>query len=107
LIDCFVFRFAACQFGQKTAGSLLGCLVRAVARFFVRLTDLVHVTFWVDYLIFVMSTPEHGECAGFEGGCAVCGEYYGRAMKVQEMWQAKARTLNIQLSVKANLRVSP
>ena len=33
LIDGFVFRFAACQFGQKTAGSPLGCLVRAVARF--------------------------------------------------------------------------
>jgi hypothetical protein len=102
LIDGFVFRFAACQFGQKTAGSPLGCLVRAVARFFARLTEPVHVAAWVDDLIFIMSTPEHGECDGFEGGCAVCGEYYGRALKVQEMWQAKARVLNIPLSAKGH-----
>jgi hypothetical protein len=56
------------------------------------------VATWVDDLIFIMATPEHGECAGFEGGCAICGEYYGRALKVQEMWQAKARSLNIPLS---------
>jgi hypothetical protein len=44
MIDGFVFRFAAlpiravaaCQFGQKTAGSLLGSIVRAVARYFAR-----------------------------------------------------------------------
>jgi hypothetical protein len=30
MIDGFVFRFAACQFGQKTAGSPLGLIVRAV-----------------------------------------------------------------------------
>ena len=102
LIDGFVFRFAACQFGQKTAESPLGCLVRAVARFFARLTDPVHVASWVDDLIFIMSTPEHGECAGFEGGCAVCEEYYGRALKVQAMWQEKARALNIPLSAKGH-----
>ncbi len=56
-------------------------------------TEPVHVAAWVDDLIFIMATPEHSECAGFEGGCAVCGEYYGRALKVQEMWQAKARLL--------------
>ena len=67
-----VFRFAACQFGQKTAWGPLGCLVRAVARFFAQLTD--PVPSWIDDLIFIMSTPEHGECAGFEGGCAVCEE---------------------------------
>jgi hypothetical protein len=62
----------------------------------------VHVAAWVDDLIFIMSTPEHGECDGFEGGCAVCGDYYGRALKVQEMWQAKASVLNIQLSAKGH-----
>ncbi len=100
MIDVFVFRLAACQFGQKTTGSPLGCLVRAVARFFARLTEPVHGAAWVDDLIFIMATPVHGECAGFEGGCAVCGEHYGRALKVprQEMWQAKARSLNIPLS---------
>ncbi len=56
----------------------------------------------VDDLIFVMSTPEHGECAGFEGGCAVCGEYYGRALKVQELWQPKAHALNVPLSAKGH-----
>ena len=37
--DGHVFRFAVLQFGQKTAGSPLGSIVRAVARFFARLTD--------------------------------------------------------------------
>jgi hypothetical protein len=43
MIDGFVFRVAACQFGQKTAGSPLGSIVRAVARYFARLPDPVHV----------------------------------------------------------------
>jgi hypothetical protein len=94
VIDYFVFRFVACQFCQK--------LVRAVARFFARLTKPVHVAAWVDDLIFIMATPEHCECAGFEGGCAVCGEYYGRALKVQEMWQTKARSPNIPISAKGH-----
>ena len=54
--DGHVFRFATCQFGQKTAGSPLGSIVRAVARFFARLTCPVHVAAWVDDLIFGMST---------------------------------------------------
>jgi hypothetical protein len=74
--------------GQKTAGSPLGSIVRAVARYFARLPDPVHVASWVDDLIFIMSTPEHGECAGFVGGCPVCTEYHGRALKVQELWHA-------------------
>ena len=49
-------------------------------------------------MIFVMSTPEHGECASSEGGCKVCAEYHGRALKVQEMWQEKAQWLNFPLS---------
>jgi hypothetical protein len=89
LIDGFVFRFAACQFGQKTAGSPLGYLVRALARFFAQLMDQIHVA----DLIFIMATPEHGQCAGFEGGCAVCEEQYGHALKLQAMWQEKARAL--------------
>ncbi len=71
LFDGFIFRFAACQFGQKTAGSPLGCLVRAVASFFARLTEPAHTL--ADALIFGRSTPEHDECAGFEGCGAVCG----------------------------------
>ena len=67
-----------------------------VARFFAR---SIHVASWVDYLIFIMSTPEHSDCVGFKGGCAVCGEFYGRALKVQEMW-LKARALNMPLSTK-------
>ena len=54
----------------------------------------------MDDLIFVMSTPEHWECAGFEGGCDFCAEYHGWALKVQEMWQEKARRLIIPLSAK-------
>ena len=56
LTDVHVFRFAACQFGEKTACSPLGSIVRAVARFFARLTYPVHVAAWVDDLIFVMLT---------------------------------------------------
>jgi hypothetical protein len=60
VMHSFVFRFVACQFGQKTAGSPLGCLIRAVARFFARLTEPVFVAAWVNDLIFIMATPEHG-----------------------------------------------
>jgi hypothetical protein len=102
MIDGFVFRFAACQFGQKTAGSPLVSIVWAVARYFARLPDPVYVALWVDDLIFIMSTPEHGECAGFVGGCPVCTEYHGRALKVQELWHAKTRKLNIPLSAKGH-----
>jgi hypothetical protein len=102
IIDGFVFRVAACHFGQKTAGSPLGSIVRAVARYFARLPDPVHVASWVDDLIFIMSTQEHGECAGFEGGCPVCTEYHGRALQVQELLHAKARKLNIPLSAKGH-----
>ncbi len=68
-----------------------------VARFFAR---PIHVSFWVDDLIFIMSTPEHGDCVGFEGGCAMCGELYSRALKVHEMWvKARAlKSLNMPLS---------
>jgi hypothetical protein len=102
MIEGHIFRFASCQFGQKTAGSPLGALVRSVARFFARLPTPVHVAAWVDDLIFVMRTPPHGDCAGFEGGCEVCAEYQGRALRVQELWREKARRLNIPLSEKGH-----
>ena len=102
VIDGHVFRFASCQFGQKTAGSPLGAIVRSVARYFARLPSPVHVAAWVDDLIFIMSTPDHGICAGHEGGCAVCAEYYGRALLVQQQWRAKAARLNIPLSGKGH-----
>ena len=102
MVEGHFFRFASCQFGQKTAGSPLGAIVRSVARYFARLPTPVHVASWVDDLIFIMSTPEHGDCAGFTGGCAVCEEYYGRALRVQALWQDKARKLNIPLSAKGH-----
>ncbi len=73
-----------------------------MVRFWARLTEPAHVASSADALISVMSTPEHGECSGFEGGGAVCREYYGGALKVQELWQAKARALNIPLSAKGH-----
>ena len=97
-----IFRFAACQFGQKTAGSPLGSIVQTVARYFARLPDPAHVASWVDDLIFIMATPEHDACAGFDGGCPVCVEYHGRALKVQELWTEKARALKIPLSSKGH-----
>ena len=102
MIEGHIFRFASCQFGQKTAGSPLGAIVRSVARYFARLPSPVHVAAWVDDLIFIMQTPEHGDCAGFIGGCAVCAEYHGRALAVQEVWKQKAAALNIALSDKGH-----
>ena len=96
VIDGHTFRFAACQFGQKkTAGSPLGRLVP-------RLSDQLHVAAWVDDLLLIMSTPVHVECAGFDGGCEVCVESHGKALKIQEAWLEKARALNIPLSAKGH-----
>ena len=75
MIDGHIFRFVTCQFGQKTAGSPLGALMRSVARYFARLQSPMHVAAWVDDLIVAMSTPEHGACEGFADGCRVCAEY--------------------------------
>ena len=102
MIEGHIFRFASCQFGQKTAGSPLGAIVRSVARFFARLPTPVHVAAWVDDLIFVMSTPEHGICEGFAGGCVVCQEYHERAVGVQTRWTQLAAELKIPLSGKGH-----
>ena len=80
MIEGHIFRFAACQFGQKTAGSPLNSIVRSVARYFARLPTPVHVAAWVDDLFFSLSTPPHPVCAGHKGGCPVCEEYYGYAL---------------------------
>jgi hypothetical protein len=50
--------------------------------------------------IFILSTLDHRECSSFDGGCLVCEEYCWRALKVQELWHAKALKLNIPLSAK-------
>lgn len=64
--------------------------------------DDLHIASRVDDRLVIMSTPEHGRCAGFEGGCSVCAEYHGRAINVQEMWHEKARKLNIPLPAKGH-----
>ena len=102
MIEGHIFRFAACQFGQKTAGSPLNSIVRSVARYFARLPTPVHVAAWVDDLFFSLSTPPHPVCAGHEGGCPVCEEYYGYALDAQRKWHEKARKLNIPLSEKGH-----
>ncbi len=68
-IEGHVFRFAACQFGQKTAGSPLNSLVMSVARYFARLPQPVHVAASVDDLHCSMSTPPHPPCDGYSSGC--------------------------------------
>ena len=97
-INGHVFRFAACQFGQKTAGSPLNSLVMSVARYFSHLSDPVHVAAWVDDLHFSMRTPPHPPCAGFEGGCPTCAAAYAKACSAEQIWLAKARVLNLPLS---------
>ena len=102
MIEGHIFRFAACQFGQKTAGSPLNSIVRSVARYFARLPMPVHVAALVDDLFFSLSTPPHLICAGHKGGCPVCEEYYGHALVAQRRWHEKARKLNIPLSEKGH-----
>ena len=93
-----IFRFAACQFGQKTAGSPLNSLVLSVANYFARLSQPVHVATWVDDLHFSMRTPPHPPCAGHIGGCAVCSRAYEKAVQAEALWREKARALNLPLS---------
>ena len=62
----------------------------------------VHVASWVDDLIFIMATPVHDTCSGFDGGCPTCAEYRDRALAVQAMWEDKARRLKIPLSGKGH-----
>jgi hypothetical protein len=97
-IEGHVFRFAACQFGQKTAGSPLNSLVMSVARYFARLPQPVHVAAWVDDLHFSLSTPPHPLCEGHRGGCPTCVTYYGHALRAQALWHAKAAALGLPLS---------
>ena len=93
-----VFRFAACQFGQKTAGSPLNSLVMSVARYFSHLPDPVHVAAWVDDLHFSMRTPPHPQCDGFIGGCPTCISAHAKACEMEKLWLAKAKALNLPLS---------
>ena len=93
-----IFRFAACQFGQKTAGSPLNSLVMSVAQFFARLPDPVYVAAWVDDLHFSMRTPPHPPCLGHVGGCPVCQTAYERAVQAEALWRQKAKALNLPLS---------
>jgi hypothetical protein len=97
-ISGHVFRFAACQFGQKTAGSPLNSLVMSVARYFARLPDPVHVATWVDDLHFSMRTPDHPPCAGHAAGCPICSKAYERAVAAEALWRRKAQALNLPLS---------
>jgi hypothetical protein len=90
-----IFRFAACQFGQKTAGSPLNSVVMSVARYFGRLPDPIHVAAWVDDLHFSMRTPPHPPCAGFIGGCEVCAATHRRAVAAEALWHAKSEALNL------------
>ena len=69
-----------------------------MARYFAHLPHPVHVAAWVDDLHFSLSTPSHPPCAGFEGGCPVCVEYYGYAVAAERLWREKAKKLNLPLS---------
>ena len=73
-----------------------------MARHYSLLSDPVHVAALVDDLLFIISTPEHAECACFDGGCEVCDEAHGKALKIQEAWFEKARALNIPLSAEGH-----
>jgi hypothetical protein len=93
-----VSRFAACQFGQKTAGSPLNSLVLSVARYFARLPNPVHVAAWVDDLHFSMRTPDHAPCSGHLAGCPVCTAAHHRAREAEALWRRKAALLHLPLS---------
>jgi len=94
MINGFIFRFAACQFGQKTAGSPLNSLALCIARYFASLPNPVHVSAWVDDLHFSIATPLHPPCLGHEGGCPVCCQAFETATIAQTRWIALAKALN-------------
>ena len=83
-----LFRFAACQFGLKIAGSS-NCLVMSVARYFARLPTSVHVAAWVDDLHFSTRIPAHPACAGHAGGCPACTTAFEAAVVMEALWRAK------------------
>ena len=97
-ISGHIFRFAACQFGQKTAGSPLNSIVISVAQYFARLPTPVHVATWVDDLHFSMRTPDHPPCLGHLAGCPVCAQAFRQATELEALWRRKALALNLPLS---------
>ena len=78
-ISRHVFRFAACQFGQKTAGSPLNVVVMSVARYFSRLPSPI---------------------LGFTGDCPTCAATHVRvyAMAAEQLWHSRARACNLSLA---------
>ena len=100
MIEGYIFRFAV-NSGRRPPGALLRH--RALSRAIlppVAYASACRVMGRRSH--FIMSTPEHGDCASFVGGCAMCEEYYGRALRVQALWEDKARKLNIPLSAKGH-----
>ncbi len=68
------FRFAACQFAQKSEGIPLNYLVLSVANYFARLSHPVHIATWVDDLYFSMRFPNHPAWLPGRGPLAGKGE---------------------------------
>ena len=62
MINGFIFRFAACQFGQRTVCSPLNSLILCISLYFASLPYPVHVSAWVDDLHFSIATPLHPLC---------------------------------------------
>ena len=106
MINGFIFRFAACQFGQRTAGSPLNSLILCISRYFASLPDPVHVSAWVDDLHFSIATPLHPPCSGHKGGCPTCALSYKKAVLAQDHWFALAHALNLPLSKGKGFTVS-
>ena len=106
MINGFIFRFAACQFGQSTAGSPLNSLILCISRYFASLPDPVHVSAWVDDLHFSIATPLHPPCLGHKGGCPTCALSYEKAVLAQDHWFALAHALNLPLSKGKGFTVS-
>ena len=105
MINGFIFCFAACQFGQQTAGSPLNSLILCISRYFASLRDPVHVSAWVDDLHFSIATPLHPPCLGHKGGCPTCALSYKKAVLAQDRF-ALAHALNLPLSKGKGFTVS-
>ena len=84
-IGNMVGRFAAAQFGQKTAGGPLNALLRPVKRHFaIRVTPIaMHI--WVDDTCFVILVRSHPPCHGEVGGFQTCTSALRRPARTRLM----------------------
>mmetsp|Transcript_37009 Transcript_37009/g.98320 ORF Transcript_37009/g.98320 Transcript_37009/m.98320 type:complete len:1072 (+) Transcript_37009:2523-5738(+) len=98
MIGSVVFRFAACQFGQKVSGSPLHTLMKAIVRGLLRRLPPIASGVWVDDMTQTVHTPPHPRCGGFVAGCLICTEARKVAVIAQAYWKALCPQIGVPLA---------